>query len=273
MLLPQLFSSSTTLPVRYSELQKMCSDPKEGTSENKPWREYGDSHPWNEDNTLRDDTNDTPTSATAVTSSDDSTEASAHFWHQLGFPFASSDDNSGHIGDSNSVTESRSVGSAGISHFQHQVARVVDYAVTEKIKHEMLAKALLAELIAQQAQQQQPVSQEYLQKVGRLVDSYKVLEKYVANMTNVLTSMAREVDEKKNHDSSQQWRSATQLSAVGWLQREMDGANRSSAFLVVLSDIYEVVRVAAAANGGEAPSSSSKWVAPTSFQRSTSKYW
>ena len=161
---------------------------------------------------------------------------------------------------------------AGISHvpLKVQVARVVDYVVTENIKHEMSAKAILADLIKQQSQQRgEPVSQKFLQAVAELVDSYKVLEKNIANMNNVLANAAGEVDEKSDQSST------TQASAVVLLQRELDGANRSSAFFVVLSDIYELVRVASATQSklDEELPSSSKWVAPSTFERATSKYW
>ena len=280
MILPHSDSSRTTMSINDT-----CSSPKipvalEDSAPANAWKSLhninGHTSPpfMVEDNVIHGVDGDGVTTKTEVIASgeDSAEEASANFWHQIGL--ASACDGGGHHREGISGYTSIPKESSGISDFQLQVARVVDYVVTENIKHEMSAKAILADLIAEQSQQQKPVSQEYLQKVSGLVESYKALEKYVANMTSALAKLATEVDEK-NYACSRQRRSALQSSAVVLLPRELDGANRSSAFLVVLSDIYEVVRSATARQsklGGETPSSS-KWVAPSSFERATSKYW
>jgi hypothetical protein len=228
------------------------------------------------DTAIPDIIGDSPTATTSVISIDeDSTEeVSARFWHQLGFSSDTDTDTSGHHAERSSGSTSILGESLDMSHFHRQVTRVVDFVMTEKINHEMCAKAILADLI-KQSPERKPVSQACLQKVDGLINSYKVLEKYASNMANVLANMGCEVDEKRNYDCLGQSRSATPPSAVTLLQRELDGANRSSAFLVVLSDIFEVARVASAEQSkvGDETQLSSKWVAPTSFQRSTSKYW
>lgn len=178
-------------------------------------------------------------------------EVSAQFWNEVGFA-----DQDG-ISSTNST-----LGSSSVSHFQMQVSRVVGFIVSEKISHEMFAKALLEDLIRQP--HQQSISAEFLQKVDGLTASYIILEKYAANMTNVLTKMARKADQKRRSPSS-----------VTLLKREMEGVNKSSTFFVVLSDIYQLIRTAQEAStkpsikGG----SSDKWVPPLSFERKSMKYW
>jgi len=180
-------------------------------------------------------------------------EASAQIWNELGFA-----DQDGFS------STSFAVGSASIGHFQMQVSRVVGFIVSEKINHEMFAKALLEDLLKQPLQPQQSISAEFLQKVEGLAASYKILEKYAANMTDVLIKMARKADLKLQT-----------TSAAALLQREMEGANKSSSFIVVLGDIYQFIRTAQEASTKPAikDGPSDKWVAPSSFERKTAKYW
>lgn len=277
MLLPHSDSTRTTVSTKDPcSRPKMPVELKKSDTENT-WKSQDDineqtSPPFMaEDIVIHEVIGHSVTTKTDVIASvEDSTEeASAHFWHQIGLASACGD--GGHHREGFSDSTSIPKASVDMSHFQLKVARVVDYVVTENIKHEMSAKAILADLIAEQSQQQKPVSQECLQKVSGLVDSYKALEKYVANMTSALAKLAAAVDEK-NYDCFRQRRSALQSSAVVLLPRELDGANRSSAFLVVLSDIFEVVR-SATSRQGKLGGQPSKWVAPSSFQRATSKYW
>jgi hypothetical protein len=139
--------------------------------------------------------------------------------------------------------------------FQMLVSRVVHFIVSEQINHEIVAKALLGSMIKVDfAQSMAYVSEE----VDKLVASYKHLEQYASNMTNDLATVAVQADQKLG------------TSFFALLKREVEATSKASAFIVVLNDIYEAIR---AVTKNEQVGSSTKWVAPATFERSTTKYW
>jgi SPX domain protein involved in polyphosphate accumulation len=146
-------------------------------------------------------------------------------------------------------TPNETAAESSICLFQIQVSRVVKYIVSEQIKHEMAAKTLLEDMIKVGTK---PHAY-FLEKVNDLVVSYKILERYAFDMTKVLSKMA------------------VGTSSQALLKNETEAVNKASAFIVVLSDIYEAIR--AATKKEQVGSSSTKWVAPTTFERSTTKYW
>jgi len=137
------------------------------------------------------------------------------------------------------------------THLQKQAERVVDFLESEQKNHEMLAKAVLKSLVQGTEQPENA-----LVKADKLASSFRHIEEYVGSMIRSLAKIAVQADKKLNTASFQ------------LVKRELERASFSSAFFVVLSDIYETNRVTQK-NQAE----TSKWVAPASFERETTKYW
>lgn len=86
--------------------------------------------------------------------------------------------------------------------------------------------------------------------------AYIKAQQYIAALVDVLQSIAIAFDSKNVKNQSLLYLKAN----IRW---NMSG---HSAFVVVMSDIYETIRTAD-------EDKNTKWIAPTSFERVTNKYW
>jgi len=136
-----------------------------------------------------------------------------------------------------------------IDRFEAEVKRVVYFLQTEQTKYEMLAKAVLQDMLMGSEMADTPRD-----RADKMAVLYKDAEQRAVKMSSSLATIAVQADEKLG------------TSSFGLLERELNNASFSSAFFVVLSDIYQVDRTK---NQAE----SLKWVAPATFERKTIKYW
>ena len=137
--------------------------------------------------------------------------------------------------------------------FEEEVTRVVQFLQAEQIKHEMMAKALLQDFLLQSKVLDEPVAI----MADKLAASFKGVEQQAASATTCLGKIALEADKSIG------------TSCFGLLERRLGDADVSTAFFVVLSDIYEAGRLAHKERGD----GNSKWEAPATFERETRKYW
>lgn len=215
-----------------------------------------------------------------LSNSDDDDETSSRFWSEpteAAFSLTNDDFTS-------TLTNSLSKSSASFPKLlRKQVYRVVGFIVTEQINHEMFAKNLLREIVVLRTMDEEEEDTEQavallLQKVSCLADSYKSLEHYATNMTNAIAKMAERAS--PSEPSSGHQNKELRAPALALLKCEMEGSNKSSTFIVVLSDIYEIIRATKIAADAKAQlqdnkrtSSNKMWVAPATFERKTFKYW
>jgi len=143
--------------------------------------------------------------------------------------------------------------------FQRCVEDTVRSIQSKQIEHEMQAKALLATAVAQV--EEPKVASDVLEQVSNLSASFETAARDAADQIRQLEKIAVAAAGKQGNESSP----STSLESI--LQKEVKKIVWSSAFLVVISDVYETIR---SAKGQEAPQ---KWAAPATFQRKTTKYW
>ena len=141
--------------------------------------------------------------------------------------------------------------------FQTQVSRFIKFFQSEQPKFEMMAKFMLGEIVdSKDYEQATDDNVALLRKVQALSEAYKESDRHAARTARVLLMMAQAADQKLQT-----------TSCLTFLQPELkEGLTSHSAFVVVLSDIYQAIRSAS-----ESPNA--KWVAPASFERETTKYW
>jgi len=141
--------------------------------------------------------------------------------------------------------------------FQTQVSRFIKFFQSEQPKFEMMAKFMLGEIVdSKDYEQATDDNVALLRKVQALSEAYKESEWQTASTARVLVMMAQSADQKLQT-----------TSCLTFLQPELkEGLTSHSAFVVVLSDIYQAIRSAS-----ESPNA--KWVAPATFERETTKYW
>ena len=136
--------------------------------------------------------------------------------------------------------------------FEKEVTRLVQFIQAEQIKHEMMAKALLQEILLPSKVLEEPVDI----MADKLAASFKGVEQHASIATTCLGKIALDADKTIG------------TSCFGLLERSLGDAEVSTAFFVVLSDIYEAGRLAHKERDGNA-----KWEAPATFERETRKYW
>jgi hypothetical protein len=139
-----------------------------------------------------------------------------------------------------------------ITLFEKTVKSIVQFLHAEQISHEMMAKALLKDILSQSKVLDGPVNV----MADKLGASYKSVEQTLAKATDYLRKKAFEAD------------TAIGTSCVAMLERILGNAEVSTAFFVVLSDIYEAGRLTHKEQDGKP-----KWEAPAAFERETTKYW
>jgi hypothetical protein len=141
--------------------------------------------------------------------------------------------------------------------FRTQVSRFIKIFQSEQPKFEMMAKFMLVEIIVSKDKEQATNDDVgLLRKVQALSEAYKESEWHAAGTARSLGRVAQAADQKLQT-----------TSCFSLLQSELkEELTSHSAFVVVLSDIYQAIRSAS-----ERPSA--KWVAPTTFERETTKYW
>jgi len=152
-----------------------------------------------------------------------------------------------------------------VDRFETEASRLIHFITTEKTTHEMKAKSLLEEIVNEVGGAQQLPNAVFWQTAKSLADSYKLsfqrLDKHIAKKAKTLREIAAQADQKLGRSSS-----------LALLEGKL-GPNAdisSSTFVAVLSDIYEAVR---SAESHQNDISNKKWVAPTTFERKTIKYW
>ncbi|CAB9505437.1 Vacuolar transporter chaperone 4 [Seminavis robusta] len=102
-------------------------------------------------------------------------------------------------------------------------------------------------------------------KTEELVDACLKLQRFANQNKELLEEIGTYADEKLG------------TSCLVSLKRRFSQApwktGPNSALIVVLSDIYDMIRTAEERQRSGATAAGSKWVAPTSFERATTKYW
>jgi hypothetical protein len=136
--------------------------------------------------------------------------------------------------------------------FEKEVKSIVQLLNAEQIRHEMMAKALLKDILSQSKVPDGPVNM----MADKLGASYKRVELHAAEACKCLGKIAFEADK------------ALGTSCLSLLERSLGDAEASTAFIVVLSDIYDAGRAANKVQDGKP-----KWEAPAAFERETTKYW
>eukprot|EP00977_Amphora_coffeiformis_P024034 scaffold14974_cov195-Amphora_coffeaeformis.AAC.41 len=145
----------------------------------------------------------------------------------------------------------------------HRVLRVVDYYQNDL---EFTAKALLtsAEVAVEQVSTSQDghkMVHELAQKMDDLVDGCLELQNFVTKNRWALLNVAQKADE--------QLKTQCALRVFNSLK-----SNLNSVLVIVASDIYTAIRTAEKKlNDKTAGEEDGVWKAPSSFQRSTTKYW
>jgi SPX domain protein involved in polyphosphate accumulation len=148
--------------------------------------------------------------------------------------------------------------------FESELLRVTDFIDSQEKHLEFSARVLLtnAENAAQLGGQGQQDHQTLKQKTDLLVENGVELQHFISENYASLKYFATEADQ------------ALQTNCIASLERRFVKTGLNSAVLCVVSDIYDVIRVAVEALRNKASGQSSEmWKAPSSFERSTTKYW
>lgn len=179
---------------------------------------------------------------------------------------------SGHLALTEATTNEKTA--SATSHFvelwETEIARIRDYLQAQQHNLEFSAKALLTNVEASLGNDDAADNNKTLgelisswrYKTEELVDACRKLQEFCNHNKEILEEIGTYADEKLH------------LGCVSGLRRRFANApwknGPNSALIVVLSDIYSVLR--AAEERGNT-SGNAEWVAPTCFERSTTKYW
>jgi SPX domain protein involved in polyphosphate accumulation/uncharacterized membrane protein YidH (DUF202 family) len=155
--------------------------------------------------------------------------------------------------------------------FEAELHRVTKTILSQLESQELSAKALLSNIEAvvnNMAMINSETTKSFRIRANELAEMCLKLQRFVATNASILTNVALVAD------------SEIKASCIEFLKRRLsvspwiEGPN--SALVVVLSDIYEEIRKAEAhliTATSAATGNDDKWVAPSSFERSTTKYW
>lgn len=150
--------------------------------------------------------------------------------------------------------------------FESELFRVTDFIDAQQKNLEFSAKALLTNAEVALEVQDDEDSDDLLLSLKRrtedFVDSCLKLQAFTTNNKEILQSVAKLADKE------------LKTTCAGLLERRFANAGINSALICVASDIYDAIRKAdenlrsrGSKNGAEV------WTAPSSFERSTTKYW
>lgn len=146
--------------------------------------------------------------------------------------------------------------------FEAELDRVTTTIQSQLDSQELSGKALLSNIGAVVKHNYSDEAMKgFRAKAAELGDMALKLQRFVARNAEIFTEIGSKADREIG------------TSSMVFLKRKLayppwvEGPN--SALVVVLSDIYEDIRKAEAASKAK----DSKWVAPSSFERSTTKYW
>jgi SPX domain protein involved in polyphosphate accumulation/uncharacterized membrane protein YidH (DUF202 family) len=156
--------------------------------------------------------------------------------------------------------------------FEAEISRVSHYVASQKESLELSAKSLLVNSEAYRANLQDnatnniDTSQALRDRSGHLVDSCLKLRWFMIGNAEILTTIADYADSQLPCT----WSSAlleSKLLASPW-----KGGGPSSSLIVLMSDMYENIRVIEGKQNSADDSKGPKWEAPSSFERTTTKY-
>lgn len=185
----------------------------------------------------------------------------------------------GHLALTEATTNdsSASATSAFSELWETEIARIGDFLQAQQHNLEFSAKALLTnveaalgrltcdELSPEDANIAQELIETWRFKTDELVDACQKLQHFANHNKEILEEIGTYADETLLH-----------TTCVVGLHRRFTNApwknGPNSSLIVVLSDIYGVIRATEKRQRG-ANKDNSEWVAPTCFERSTTKYW
>jgi SPX domain protein involved in polyphosphate accumulation len=161
------------------------------------------------------------------------------------------------------ATSDTSEGSAEfLDLFEGECDRVTRTIQSQLDSQELSAKAVLSNIGAVVKYNYSDASMKgFRAKAGELADMCLKLQRFVARNAEILTEIASRAD--REIGTYTMIFLHRKLAVAPWVE----GPN--SALVVVLSDIYEDIRKAEDMSKAK----DSTWVAPSSFERSTTKYW
>jgi SPX domain protein involved in polyphosphate accumulation/uncharacterized membrane protein YidH (DUF202 family) len=162
--------------------------------------------------------------------------------------------------------DNNAVVSPFIEMFQADLSRVTVYIKSEQESQELSAKAFLSNIDTIVSKSGGDISKTLRLQAEDLVKANVGLERFITRNQAVLQDIATYANEVLGTSCVTKLQRLLQrrFTMVPW-----KGPN--SALVVVLSDIYEVIR--AAEQPSQQADDQEQWEAPSSFERSTTKYW